>query len=81
MALNPTIFPIHLQSGHIYKCVTGNASGYMTEKFQKRSDVSSRWTRNSDYIPLYILNSMWSMNNSVQSGIIAEFVVTRYETL
>ena len=26
------------------------------------------------------LNSKWSMNISVQSGIIVEFVVTRYET-
>ncbi len=28
-----------------------------------------------------VLNSKWSMNISVQSGIIVEFVVTRYETL
>ena len=27
-----------------------------------------------------VLNSKWSMNISVQSGIIVEFVVTRYET-
>ena len=60
----------------VYKRMTKNASGYEAEKFQKRSDIPSRRTRNSDMMNIPLYRTANGQRTFLYRAV--EFVVTRY---
>ncbi len=61
----------------VYKCMTGNAPGYIAEKFQKRSDISFRRTRNSDMVKIPLYRTASGQRTFLYRAVsLLEFVVT-----